>query len=101
MDIYNENTAAIAKEKVTKHRKHREEYIAIQDAANELMQTTPVDVTKISNKNILVLLKPLKRKDDGPMPTVKKAMLQKYDEWKHRPHSHLTTILMTRLNYKL
>ena len=37
LDIYNENTAAIAKEKVTKHRKHREEYIAIQDAANELM----------------------------------------------------------------
>ena len=85
MDIYNENTATIAKEKVTKHRKHREEHITMQDAANELMRTTPVDVTKMSNKNILVLLKPLKRKNDGPMPTVEKAMLKKYDEWKHRP----------------
>ena len=89
MDIYNENTAAMVKEKVTKRRKDREEYIVMQDAANELMQTTPVDVTKIANNNILVLLKALKRKDDGPMPKVKKAMLQKYNEWKDCPHSHL------------
>ena len=85
MDIYNENIAAVAEEKVTKRRKNREDYIAMQHAANELMRTTPVDITKMSNKNLLVLLKPLKRKDDGPMPTKKQAMLQKYNEWKHRP----------------
>ena len=85
MDIYNENTAAMAKEKVTKRRKDREEYIKMQDAVNRLMRATPVEVSKISNKNILVLLKALKRKDDGAMPTVKKAMLQKYNEWKDRP----------------
>ena len=67
----------MTEEKETKRRKDREDYIAMQDVANESMQTTTVDVSKMSNKNILVLLKALKRKEDGEMPTVKKAMLQK------------------------
>ena len=84
MDIYSENSAAMAKEKESKRRKEKEEYKTMMDAAAELLRTSKTDITKMSNKHLLILLKPLKRKEDGPMPTKKNTMLQKYNEWKHR-----------------
>ena len=37
------------------------------------------------NKQLVILLKPHKRKEYGPVPTKKSVMLEKYHQWKNRP----------------
>ena len=44
-----------------------------------------IDIVKMTNKQLLIIIRPLKRKEDGALPSVKKVMLQKYEEWKMRP----------------
>ena len=39
----------------------------------------------MTNKQLVILLKPHKLKEDGPMPTDKSIMLENYHQWKNRP----------------
>ena len=39
----------------------------------------------MTNKELTVLIRPLKRKEDGVMPTRKTDLLAKYNLWKERP----------------
>ena len=41
------------------------------------------DVTKMTNKQLLTILCPLRQKDDAPMPSRKDQLLNQYAEWKH------------------
>ena len=40
----------------------------------------------MTNKELTVLIRPLKRKEDGAMPTRETDLLSKYSLWKEHPH---------------
>ena len=46
---------------------------------------------QLSNRQLTILLRPLKRKSDGAMPTKKSEMILKYQSWKNRPGVTFTT----------
>ena len=49
------------------------------------MAISSESIQKLSNKQISIVLKSLKRNGDPALPNKKKEMLQLYEEWKHRP----------------
>ena len=44
-----------------------------------------VSLDKMTNKQLLTLIRPLKLKGDIAMPTLKKDMVERYNQTKHRP----------------
>ena len=44
-----------------------------------------IEPQKMTNKQLVTLLKPLKTKEDTPMPTKKDALLSRYNAWTSRP----------------
>ena len=63
--------------------KAKETHANYVEAAVDVLNTEK-DPTKWSNKQLNTMLKPLKRKDDGAMPTKKAKMLECYLAWKDR-----------------
>ena len=86
-DIFGVHMANIKAEEAKRKenmRNEKDKYTAMQTEATNLL-ASGVELSKMTNKQLLVLLRPLTRKEDGPMPTVKKVMLERYEQWKNRP----------------
>jgi len=52
--------------------------------ADALLSSANKDVTKMSNKDLSIVLKSLKRNGDKMIPTKKNEMISTYEEWKER-----------------
>ena len=63
--------------------KARDTYQQERDEAIALVAVQP-DPTKWNIAQLKIMLKPLKKKEDGPMPTLKAKILQAYLLWKDR-----------------
>ena len=63
--------------------KKRDKYALHVNEASALL-ATGTEKHKMSNKQLKILLRPLKRKEYGATPTVKKIIQEKYEQWKHR-----------------
>ena len=59
-----------------------EAYLKLKAHANEIIASSE-SIQKLSNKQLLVVLKSLKRNGYPALPNKKKEMLQLYEEWKH------------------
>ena len=81
LDVYNENrsTARAQNEKILQQSKKT--YQKQREAANVIIAQI-TDPTNMSNKELKILLLPLKIKADGTMPTRKKEMIKLYMRWK-------------------
>ena len=44
-----------------------------------------IHIDKMTNKYLVILLKPHKRKEDVPMPTKNSVIIEKYHQWKNLP----------------
>ena len=82
--IHKENMAKDLHEQQTSLRKRKDEYEAHLAASAQLLATGK-DINSMTNKELTVLIRPLKRKEDGAMPTRKTDLLAKYIQWKERP----------------
>lgn len=58
-------------------------YTKQKHEANDVLESG-VSLKKMTNKQFLALLCPLKRKGDGAIPTLKKYTVERYDQIKHR-----------------
>ena len=70
-------------DKVTALAKARDIYQQAREEDIALIAVQP-DPTKWNIAQLKMMLKPLKKKEDGPMPTLKAKMLQAYLLWKDR-----------------
>ena len=50
-----------------------------------ILLSTGKPLEKMNNEELKTLIRPLKLKDDGAMPTKKKNIIACYHQWKHRP----------------
>jgi len=50
-----------------------------------ILLSTGKPLEKMTNEELKTLIRPLKLKDDGAMPTKKKNIIACYHQWKHRP----------------
>ena len=67
-----------------KERDAKVAYRKARDAADTIIAKNP-NPKSWSNAELKLILTPLKTKDDGAMPTLKKKMLEAYETWKNRP----------------
>ena len=82
--IRTENAEANKKERDNIMRKEKENYLKWQQEASDVL-ASGVTLDKMTNKQLLALLRPLKRKGDKAMPTTKRDRIARYNETKHRP----------------
>ena len=68
---------------IQKIRQEEREYLMLKEKANEIVSST-TNIEKLSNDELKVLLKSLKRNGDPALPTKKKDMLDLYNKWKDR-----------------
>lgn len=83
-DVAQQNT----NDKFCKHnekvQKVEQEYLQSKAKADEVYNKR-LPVEKMMIADLKTILKPLKQKDDGPMPVKKKDLLEKYKQWVGRP----------------
>ena len=68
------------REKIQKEERY---YVELKRKADTLIASNP-NIETLSNKDLNVILRSLKRKEDKKLPTKKKEMIQLYNEWKDR-----------------
>ena len=61
-----------------------EAYLKLKAQANEIISSSE-SIQKLSNKQLSIVLKSLKRNGDPALPNKKKEMIKLYEEWKHQP----------------
>ena len=61
-----------------------EKMVDAAKAVKTMMEQTGKQPKDLTNANLRLLLLPLKQNDK--MPTLKKKMLECYEQWKHRPY---------------
>ena len=83
-DIQKENRAQAEEVASKKERDAKVAYRKARDAADTIIAKNP-NPKSWSNAELKLILTPLKTKDDGAMPTLKKKMLEAYETWKNRP----------------
>ena len=66
-----------------KIQKEERAYVELKKKADELIASTP-KIETLSNEDLNVILRSLKRKDDKKLSTKKQEMIQLYHEWKDR-----------------
>ena len=66
-----------------KIQKEERDYVELKRKADTLIASNP-NIETLSNKDLNVILRSLKRKEDKKLPTKKKEMIQLYNEWKDR-----------------
>ena len=64
-----------------KIQKEERDYVELKREADTLIASNP-NIETLSNKDLNVILRSLKRKEDKKLPTKKKEMIQLYNEWK-------------------
>ena len=86
MDVRNEITyrkrQRIEKEATDKQKEEQALNLLVEKARQ--VWAVQTDVTKMTNKQLLTILRPLRQKDDPPIPTRKDQLLNRYAEWSHR-----------------
>ena len=83
-DIHQENEKQKKKEMIEKIKKDEKEYL--ENIANaKIVFEKKKDLKSMTIKELTIVCKPLKKKEDGKMPTKKKELIQKYKEWDGRP----------------
>jgi len=80
-DIYLDRSADEKCEGNIKHWQGQETYSKIQEEVKALLLSN-VELANMTVKQLLILLCPLKRKENGATPILKKMMLEKYGQWK-------------------
>jgi len=83
-DIHMENMEDKRKEAITKIKKDEKEYYDNVAKAKEVFDKK-TDLQSMTIRELTIICKPLKRKEDGKMPTKKVELIQKYNEWNGRP----------------
>ena len=71
-------------ETIAKMKKNEEAYLKLKQEADDLLASSTKPIDKWKNSELIILLKPLKRKGDR-IPNRKKEMLEFYELWKNRP----------------
>ena len=66
-----------------KIQKEERDYVELKREADTLIASNP-NIETLSNKDLNMILRSLKRKEDKKLPTKKKEMIQLYNEWKGR-----------------
>ena len=86
MDVRNEITyrkrQRIEKEATDKQKEEQALNLLVEKARQ--VWAVQTDVTKMTNKQLLTILRPLRQKDDPPIPSRKDQLLNRYAEWSHR-----------------
>ena len=72
-----------------KEKDAKDTYHKARDAANDVIALHPI-LTSWSVVQLKTIIAPLKTKNDGAMPTLKKKMLEAYKAWKDRPPPSFT-----------
>ena len=83
-DIHMENKEEKRKEAISKMKKDEKEYYDNVEKAKAVFEKKS-DLQKMTIRELTIICKPLKRKEDGKMPTKKVELIQKYNEWNGRP----------------
>ena len=79
-----ENKEGKRKEAISKMKMDEKEYYNNVEKAKAVFEKKS-DIQSMMIRELTIICKPLKRKQDGKMPTKKVELIQKYNEWKGRP----------------
>ena len=71
-------------EEMKKKNKEEKAYLDLKEKADTILSSGK-EIGKMSNKELSIILKSLKRNGDTRIPTKKTDMIQLYEEWKGRP----------------
>ena len=82
-DLHNEKRLKEEQERTQALESTKETYRLAREAATAVSAVQP-DPSKWNIAQLKVMLKPLKKKEDGAMPTLKAKMLEAYLLWKER-----------------
>ena len=88
-DIHKENLSKANAEARKKEKDAKDAYQKARDAADTVIALYPIP-TSWSVAQLKTIIAPLKTKNDGAMPTLKKKMLEAYEAWKDRPPPSFT-----------
>jgi len=83
-DIHMENQEDKRKEAIAKMKKDEREYNDNVEKAKAVFEKKS-ELQSMTIRELTIICKPLKRKEDGKMPTKKVELIQKYNEWNGRP----------------
>lgn len=83
-DIHKENQQEKKKEAIMKVKNDEKEYNDNVAKAKAVFEKKS-DLNKMTIRELTIICKPLKRKEDGKMPTKKVELIQKFREWDGRP----------------
>ena len=64
--------------------KNRKEYLKSKQISDEIFEKK-LTIDKMTIKELKAVCKPLKWREDGPMPNKKNQLINKYNEWNGRP----------------
>ena len=83
-DIHMENKEEKRKEAISKMKKDEKEYYNNVEKAKAVFEKKS-DIQSMTIRELTIICKPLKRKQDGKMTTKKVELTQKYNEWNGIP----------------
>ena len=83
-DVHMENKKDKMNEMITKIKNDEKEYNDNVAKAKAVFEKKS-NLENMTIKELTIICKPLKRKEDGKMPTKKVDLIQKYKEWTGRP----------------
>ena len=84
-EVCKESIQKKREETIAKMKKEEEAYLKLKQEADDLLASSDKPIDKLKNSELLILLKPFKRKGDPRIPNQKKEMLEYYELWKNRP----------------
>ena len=83
-DVHCENQKEKNQKEIEKIKKVEKAYKRQVEQAKEVFRKK-MTLESMTAKELTIICKPLKRKDDGKMPTKKEQLILKYKEWNGRP----------------